>query len=242
MSAVDTLSPAITGVNTHKKQTQEEQDLDLEFAFLSRSFQREYLLQQGAKRLMDFLLAVMLIQALLPVFLIISLLIKMTSPGPVIYKSLRIGKHNEPFHMYKFRTMHVDADAQRDALRQQANLQGNLFKIKNDPRVTRFGAFLRACSLDELPQLINVIQGNMSLVGPRPLPPDESILFESPYNMRFLVKPGITGLWQIKGRSNLGFQDLCQLELNYLLGWSILMDMWILLQTFPAVLKTRGAY
>jgi lipopolysaccharide/colanic/teichoic acid biosynthesis glycosyltransferase len=144
--------------------------------------------------------------------------------------------------MYKFRTMSVDADARRDELRKQANLEGNLFKLENDPRVTPIGKILRALSLDELPQLFNVVLGDMSLVGPRPLPADESQLFEDPYTLRFQVYPGITGTWQVSGRSKLSFAQLCQLEMGYVLDWSLATDLGILLQTLPAVLASRGAY
>jgi lipopolysaccharide/colanic/teichoic acid biosynthesis glycosyltransferase len=169
-------------------------------------------------------------------------LIKLTSTGPVLYKSERIGKNYQPFYMYKFRTMTVDADAKRDELRKQANLEGGLFKLENDPRVTAIGKILRALSLDELPQLLNVVRGEMSLVGPRPLPADESQLFEDPYTLRFQVYPGITGLWQVSGRSNLNFAQLCQLEMGYVMDWSLASDLGILLQTLPAVLASRGAY
>jgi len=136
--------------------------------------------QMVLKRSLDLLLALALVVFIAPILLLIAALIRLDSPGPVIYKSLRIGRGYQPFSMYKFRTMRPDADALRDQLRAQANLDGKLFKIKDDPRVTAIGRFLRATSLDELPQLFNVIQGNMSLVGPRPLPPDESAYFEAP--------------------------------------------------------------
>lgn len=209
---------------------------------ISIEIQNPFPLQQVLKRIMDITLAIVGLILLAPVLLLISTLIKATSPGPILYKSLRIGKNRHPFYMYKFRTMCVEADSLRDELRQKANLQGNLFKLHNDPRVTPLGKFLRACSLDELPQLINVILGNMSLVGPRPLPPDESDLFESPYHLRFQVLPGITGMWQVNGRSTLNFKQLCELELSYVLHWNLWMDIKIILKTVPAVLKSRGAY
>lgn len=193
------------------------------------------------KRVTDVLLASLALLMLSPVLLVIAAVLAVTSPGPIIYKSLRIGKDYKPFHMYKFRTMRVDADQQRDALRQAVGLQGQLFKIKEDPRVTPVGKLLRSTSLDELPQLLNVLKGDMSLVGPRPLPPDESEMFVSPYTMRFSVYPGITGLWQIKGRSNNDFQFLCKLEYSYIRNWSFWKDLEIMFQTIPAVLAKRGA-
>ncbi|HEY9686239.1 MAG TPA: sugar transferase [Coleofasciculaceae cyanobacterium] len=219
-----------------------DRSLRIELAFLNRTNQWFYKLQQGFKRAFDLLTATTGLIAILPLLLVIALLVKIASPGPIFYKSLRIGKNYKPFYMYKFRTMSVNADAQREALREQANLQGNLFKIENDPRVTPIGKFLRALSLDELPQLLNVIRGEMSLVGPRPLPPDESKLFEEPYTLRFQVYPGITGLWQVSGRSSLKFEQLCKLEMNYVVKWSVLSDISILLRTLPAVLASRGAY
>lgn len=214
----------------------------LELAFLNRSSQSLYRLQQGAKRAFDLIAASLGMLAISPVLLVIAVLVKLTSPGPILYTSQRIGKNYQPFGMYKFRTMSTDADARRDALRKQANLEGGLFKMENDPRVTSFGKFLRALSLDELPQLLNVMKGEMSLVGPRPLPPDESELFEDPYTLRFQVYPGITGQWQVSGRSNLKFDQLCKLEMDYVLSWTLLCDLQILLKTLPAVLASRGAY
>lgn len=214
----------------------------LELAFLNRSRQILYRLQQGAKRAFDIIAACLGLLAISPLLLLIALLVKLTSPGPILYTSQRIGKNYQPFGMYKFRTMTTDADARRDALRKQAKLEGGLFKMENDPRVTEFGKFLRALSLDELPQLFNVVKGEMSLVGPRPLPPDESELFKDPYTLRFQVYPGITGQWQVSGRSNLKFDQLCKLEMDYVLGWSLLSDLQILLKTLPAVLASRGAY
>ncbi len=215
--------------------------LRLEIAFLVRSSGWMYRVQQVAKRLFDVVAASLGLLAISPLLLMIAMLVQFTSSGPVLYKSARIGKNYKTFYMYKFRTMTTDADAQRDTLREQANLQGELFKIENDPRVTSVGKFLRALSLDELPQLLNVIRGEMSLVGPRPLPPDESELFEEPYTLRFQVYPGITGMWQVSGRSNLKFEQLCKLEMNYVTRWSILTDLKILFQTIPAVLCSRGA-
>ena len=211
------------------------------FSFFDRSSQWGYRLQQMGKRSFDIVAATLGLLAISPLLAIIAVLIKLGSDGPVFYKSERIGKHYQPFYMYKFRTMGVDADAKREALREQANLQGELFKLANDPRITKVGKVLRALSLDELPQLLNVLRGEMSLVGPRPLPADESKLFDEPYTIRFQVYPGITGLWQVSGRSNLNFEQLCKLEMSYVMNWSLLQDLKILLKTLPAVLASRGA-
>lgn len=209
--------------------------------FYTRSLSMEFKVQQLIKRLSDIFLSFMGLALLMPVLISIAALTYIFSPGPIFYKSLRMGKNNKPFHMYKFRTMIVNADAIREKLRKEAHLEGQLFKMENDPRITKFGHFLRRYSLDELPQLLNVFIGNMSLVGPRPLPPDESALFKEPYTLRFNVLPGITGLWQVSGRSNLTFEQLCQLELNYVHRWSLGQDFSILLKTIPVVLLKKGA-
>lgn len=211
------------------------------FSFFNRSSQVAYRLQQILKRSFDIVAASLGLLVISPLLALIALLVKFGSEGPIFYKSERIGKNYQPFYMYKFRTMGVDADAKREALRQQANLQGELFKIEDDPRITRVGKVLRALSLDELPQLLNVLRGEMSLVGPRPLPPDESSLFDEPYTLRFHVYPGITGLWQVSGRSNLNFEQLCKLEMSYVMNWNLVNDIKILFQTLPAVLASRGA-
>jgi lipopolysaccharide/colanic/teichoic acid biosynthesis glycosyltransferase len=201
-----------------------------------------YQSQQFLKRCFDVIAALLGVLAISPLLLVIALAVKLTSEGPVLYKSRRTGRNSQSFYMLKFRTMGVDADARRASLREEAKMENGLFKLENDPRVTRIGRFLRAFSLDELPQLFNVLRGEMSLVGPRPLMPDESTLFKKPYTLRFMVYPGITGKWQVSGRSNLTFAELCQLEMNYVLQWNIINDLKILLMTFPAVLASKGAY
>jgi lipopolysaccharide/colanic/teichoic acid biosynthesis glycosyltransferase len=210
--------------------------------FYKRSISSAFKAQQFLKRVVDILLSSIGLLVLSPILATLAVLVYIDSPGPVFYRSLRMGRNNKPFYMLKFRTMIVNADAQREALRKQANLQGELFKLSHDPRITKFGDFLRRYSLDEFPQLVNVLLGEMSLVGPRPLPPDESEMFEGPYKLRFRVLPGVTGLWQVSGRSSLSFEQLCQLELSYVLNWNLLQDLTILLRTIPAVLLKRGAF
>jgi lipopolysaccharide/colanic/teichoic acid biosynthesis glycosyltransferase len=214
----------------------------LEFTFLSRQQSFSYKFQHILKRALDILGAGIGLILISPLLLFIAVLIKLTSPGPVFYKSKRLGKSYQPFYMLKFRTMIPEADAERAKLRKQANLEGNLFKLKNDPRITGIGKILRAFSLDEFPQLLNVLRGEMSLVGPRPLPPDESRLFQEPYTLRFQLYPGMTGQWQVMGRSNSSFKELCKLEMDYVLGWSFGRDLKILIKTLPAVLSSHGAY
>lgn len=236
--------PNRTDLSSRKSATAEQasdEGLRVELAFLKRSSQWLYRMQQGVKRLFDILAASLGLLAISPLLITIALLVKFTSPGPILYKSPRIGRNFKPFGMYKFRTMGVNADAQREALRQQTNQQNGLFKLANDPRITPIGKTLRALSLDELPQLLNVIRGEMSLVGPRPLPQDESEMFKEPYTLRFQVFPGMTGAWQVSGRSNITFERLCDLEMQYVMNWTLLTDLGILFRTLPAVLASRGA-
>ena len=196
-----------------------------------------------AKRLLDILGALILLSLLSPLFILIAIFIKKTSPGPVFFVQERLGLNKRLFRMYKFRSMVVDAPQQQKALEARNEAAGPVFKIKNDPRVTPLGALLRRTSLDELPQLFNVLQGDMSLVGPRPLPVrDYSGFSEDWHRRRFSVKPGLTCLWQIQGRSALSFEEWMQLDLQYIDYWSFWLDIKILLATIPAVLREKGAY
>lgn len=176
-------------------------------------------------------------------FGLIALVIKLTSSGPIIFKQMRGGKHGKPFMMYKFRTMVTDAEMQREELMVMNQMSGPVFKVESDPRVTTIGRILRKTSLDELPQLWNIIRGDMSLVGPRPLPLYEVEKFETTAQRRRLsMKPGVTCLWQISGRNNItDFKDWVKLDLQYIDNWSLWLDVEILLRTIPAVLFGRGA-
>jgi lipopolysaccharide/colanic/teichoic acid biosynthesis glycosyltransferase len=177
-----------------------------------------------------------------PVFLVIAILIRLDSRGPVFFTQERMGYNKRRFRMIKFRTMVADAEAQLEAIEHLNEKQGPIFKIRQDPRITPTGRILRKFSLDELPQLINVLLGDMSLVGPRPLSVrDGSRLEESWQKRRFSVKPGMTCLWQISGRSNLSFEEWVALDLKYIDSWSLQLDWWILLKTIPAVITARGA-
>ena len=198
--------------------------------------------QQVAKRLLD--LTVILVGGI-PALLamgVIALAIKLDSPGPVIYKATRVGKNGRPFQMYKFRSMVVDADRHKEALKQYNQADGPIFKMKDDPRMTRVGRFIRRMSLDELPQLYNVLLGQMSLVGPRPPLAEEVALYKPWHKQRLSVIGGITGLWQVSGRSDLTFDELCLLDIYYIENWSLALDIRILLQTIPHSLFGRGAY
>ena len=195
------------------------------------------------KNVMDRTLAGIGLLLLWPLFAAVAFAIKLSNPGPVFFVQQRFGLNKRRFGMIKFRSMVVDAEARLAALEHMNENTGPTFKIKRDPRVTRVGAFLRSTSLDELPQLINVIKGEMSLVGPRPLPTRDVQRFSEPWLMRrFSVKPGITGLWQVSGRSNTDFDNAIKLDLRYIDRWSLLMDLRILVQTVGAVLRRSGAY
>ncbi len=194
------------------------------------------------KRAFDYVVSVGVIVIGLPLWLVIGLAVKLTSPGPVFYRDQRIGVNELEFAMLKFRTMHQDAEARLPALETANEADGALFKLQDDPRVTRVGRFLRRFSLDEIPQVLNVLRGEMSLVGPRPLPLRDYEKLEAWHRKRYLVLPGMTGLWQISGRSNLGFDDLVRLDFYYLENWSLWLDISILVKTIPAVVAGRGAY
>jgi exopolysaccharide biosynthesis polyprenyl glycosylphosphotransferase len=190
----------------------------------------------------DRLLAAALIALLSPVLLVIAALVKSGDGGPVLYRQRRVGRDGDTFMMIKFRTMVVGAEAVRSELLAANEAAGPLFKLRRDPRVTRVGAVLRRYSLDELPQLLNVLAGSMSLVGPRPPLPEETVNYERAAQRRLLVKPGITGLWQVSGRSDLSWEDSVRLDLRYVEDWSLALDLAILGKTVRAVLGGRGAY
>jgi lipopolysaccharide/colanic/teichoic acid biosynthesis glycosyltransferase len=186
--------------------------------------------------------ATLLLLVLSPVLAAIALLVRLSSRGPVIYRSSRPGIGGAPFDCFKFRTMYTDADQRQADLESLNEASGPLFKIKRDPRLTPVGRLLRRYSLDELPQLVNVVRGQMSLVGPRPLPERDFERLEDWHKKRYLVLPGMTGLWQVSGRSELDFDDLVRLDFLYLERWSVGLDLAILLKTLPAVLSRRGAF
>ncbi|MGO8987298.1 MAG: sugar transferase [bacterium] len=194
------------------------------------------------KRAMDLSASLILLSIVAPFFLVIALLIKLTSPGPIFFVQERIGLNKRRFRLHKFRTMVPGAEKKLAELEDLNELSGPVFKIKNDPRITRIGKFLRKTSVDELPQLINVLKGDMSLVGPRPLPVRDYDGFdEDRHRRRFSVRPGITCLWQINGRSNVSFGKWMELDMEYIDNWSLWLDLRILAQTVPAVFKGSGA-
>ncbi len=195
------------------------------------------------KGIIDLSGALVMIILNIPLFLIAAVGILLTSPGPIIFRQKRAGKHGKPFTMYKFRTMHTDSEMRHAELVAFNLMSGPVFKIENDPRITKFGKWLRKTSIDELPQLINVLRGTMSLVGPRPLPIYEVEKFEnSAQRRRLSVKPGLTCLWQIEGRNTIcDFHDWVKMDLRYIDNWSIWLDVKILVKTVPAVLLGKGA-
>lgn len=198
--------------------------------------------RQALKRASDLLVSAFALVLLAPAFLVISLVVRTTSSGAAFFRQERVGLHGKPFRMLKFRTMVVDAEERLSSLLDASEGNDVLFKMRNDPRITSVGRFLRRYSIDELPQLWNVLKGDMSLVGPRPPLANEVAAYEEWVHRRLLVKPGITGLWQVSGRSDLSWEDSVRLDLYYVENWSITTDLVILWRTIKAVLGTSGAY
>lgn len=206
---------------------------------------------RASKRIFDLVVASMLILCLIPVFLICAVLVWRSSPGPILFRQPRVGAQGREFTFLKFRSMRVDADPSihREYVAKFINGQAEqysagkrtMFKLVEDPRVTRAGRFLRRTSLDELPQLFNVVRGNMSLVGPRPPIPYELENYRPEHYRRLAVKPGITGLWQVSGRSHTTFEEMIALDLEYIRRASLLTDLSVLIKTIPVVLNQRGA-
>jgi len=198
--------------------------------------------RRHVKRPLDVVASLIGLVLLSPVFLVLAVLVKLDSPGPVFFKQLRVGKDGKEFEFYKFRSMVQDAEALKTKLMHLNELDGPVFKISDDPRITAFGRFLRRTSLDELPQLFNVLRGDMSLVGPRPPLPDEVANYESWQRQKLSVLPGITCLWQISGRNHIGFTEWMRLDIEYIRRQSFGVDLKILIRTLPAVLLRKGAY
>ncbi|OYT69182.1 MAG: hypothetical protein CFK48_09040 [Armatimonadetes bacterium CP1_7O] len=195
------------------------------------------------KRLIDIVGAACALALLAPLMLLIALLIRLESPGPILFRQIRLGRYGKPFIMYKFRSMRCNAQELQPLLMHMNEKQGGAFKIKDDPRMTRIGKFIRKYSLDELPQLFNVLKGDLSLVGPRAMAPYDVNRFDKvEYYTRFAVPQGCTGLWQVSGRSNLTFDEWMRLDIYYVENISLGLDLKILLRTIPAILKGDGAY
>jgi exopolysaccharide biosynthesis polyprenyl glycosylphosphotransferase len=195
-----------------------------------------------AKRTFDVALAGLVLLVVTPVMVAATIAIKIDSPGPVFFGQSRVGRHGRRFRVLKFRTMGIDAEDRLAELRTQNEADGPLFKMADDPRITRVGRFLRKTSIDELPQLWNVLRNEMSMVGPRPALPAEVEEWDHDLHERLRVKPGITGMWQVHGRSNADFGEYARLDLYYVHNWSLMVDLAILARTLPAVLRSSGAY
>jgi exopolysaccharide biosynthesis polyprenyl glycosylphosphotransferase len=203
---------------------------------------RKFAYEDSLKRLLDIVLAAAGLVALLPLCLCIAIAIKLDSSGPAIFVQERMGLHGRRFSFYKFRSMYSDAEARLAEVLAHNEIDGPVFKMRNDPRVSKVGAFLRRTSLDELPQLINVLKGEMSLVGPRPPLPREVEQYRPDDHIRLSVKPGLTCLWQVSGRSHVGFDQWMAFDREYVRNMSLSLDLQILLRTVWVVISCRGAY
>jgi lipopolysaccharide/colanic/teichoic acid biosynthesis glycosyltransferase len=218
----------------------------LEYPATARSGRSESAIRAGEdaiKRLFDVVVALTALALLLPLWIAIAVLVKYETPGPVFYVHTRVGRGGRPFRMFKFRSMVQNAEHLRAALEQHNEMKGGiLFKMQRDPRVTRLGQVLRRSSLDETPQLINVLLGHMSIVGPRPPLPAEVAKYSPAQRLRLQAKPGLTCLWQVSGRSLLDFDQQVRLDVQYIQQRSLWLDLWIVLRTIPAVFAAKGAF
>lgn len=196
----------------------------------------------AVKRVIDLLGATLALVLLAPIFLISAAAVGLTSKGPILFSQRRTGEHGRTFSLHKFRSMQCDAEEERETLNHLNESDGPVFKIRDDPRLTSVGWFIRRTSIDELPQLWNVLRGDMSLVGPRPPIPDEVEEYSEWESQRLTVKPGITGLWQVSGRAELDFETWVRMDIEYIEEWSLWLDIKLLAKTIPAVLSGRGAY
>lgn len=195
------------------------------------------------KRLIDIVLSLAGLSILIPLFLIIAIIIKIDDPnGPVIFSQIRVGKNGKLFKIFKFRSMYADAEIRLASLLKMNEIEGAMFKMREDPRITRIGKFIRKSSIDELPQLFNVLLGNMSLVGPRPALPREVAIYSELDKQRLLVIPGITGLWQVSGRNSLTFQEMVALDLKYIQSRSIILDFKLLFKTIKEIINHQNAF
>lgn len=210
---------------------------------INLEYQDKRYIYRGSKRIFDFVASLFGLTILSPLFLIVAIAIKVEDPkGPVFYSQVRFGKKQSPFKMYKFRSMIVDADKHLKELLSENEVDGAMFKMKEDPRVTKVGHFIRKHSIDELPQLLNVLLGNMSLVGPRPPLPREVQEYTEYDKQRLEVKPGCTGLWQISGRNNVGFHEMVELDLKYINKRGFMFDLCIIFKTIGVFVMPNSAY
>ncbi len=203
---------------------------------------KSHFVYHGMKRLFDIVAATCGIVVLSPLMIIIAVLIKAEDHGPIFYEQIRVGKNGKTFKMYKFRSMFVNADKMLDKLKEKNDVDGPMFKMKNDPRVTKVGHFIRKHSLDELPQFLNVIKGDMSLVGPRPPLPSEVSEYSDYDKQRLYVTPGCTGLWQATERNEVGFNEMVQIDIQYIQRASFTFDLWIIWKTVEIIIKPNESY
>ncbi|GAA6163214.1 exopolysaccharide biosynthesis polyprenyl glycosylphosphotransferase [Pelagimonas sp. KU-00592-HH] len=194
------------------------------------------------KRMLDLAFASIVVALVSPLIIAVVAIIKITSPGPAFFRQTRVGRHGETFEMLKFRSMYIDAEARRAALLEGSDRSGVCFKQKSDPRVTPIGRFIRRYSIDELPQVLNVLKGDMSLVGPRPALPEEVTQYSEEARGRLEAVPGMTGLWQVSGRADVGFERMVKMDIAYAKTHNVFLDLLIMALTFRAVLSARGAY
>lgn len=216
--------------------------LESKVALLNRDKIKSRFIYHSIKRMFDFFAATCGIIILSPLLLIIAILIKSEDHGPVFYKQIRVGKNGKEFKMYKFRSMFVNADKMLEQLKEQNDVEGPMFKMKLDPRVTKIGHFIRKHSLDELPQFLNVIKGDMSLVGPRPPLPSEVKQYTNYDKQRLYVVPGCTGLWQATERNDIDFDGMVKLDLEYIQHASLNYDLWIIWKTIIIIFKPNSSY
>ena len=216
--------------------------LESKVALLNRDKIKSRFIYHGIKRAFDLFAATCGIIILSPLMLIIAILIKSEGHGPIFYKQKRIGQNGKAFEMYKFRSMFVNADQMLAELKEQNDVEGPMFKMKDDPRITKIGHFIRKHSLDELPQFLNVIKGDMSLVGPRPPLPSEVTEYSDYDKQRLYVTPGCTGLWQATERNEVGFNEMVQLDIQYIQRASLIFDLWIIWKTIEIIIKPNSSY
>lgn len=217
--------------------------VDWDAVLPERAWTRRWRVEQRVKRVLDIVLSAVGLILLIPVYAVVAVVVALSSPGPIFYEWRAVGWRGRPFIAYKFRTMVQNADELKPLLMDRNEMVGPVFKIRDDPRITRPGRFLRKYSLDELPQLWAVLKGDMSLVGPRPPVPDEFLGFEPWQRGKLAIKPGITCLWQVNGRNEVNdFREWARMDLAYIRNWSLALDLRILLKTIPAVLRGHGAY
>ena len=216
--------------------------LESKAVFLNKERIESRFVYHGIKRLFDFVAATCGIVILSPLMIIIAILIKSEDHGPIFYKQVRVGKNGKLFKIYKFRSMFVNADKMLDKLKEQNDVEGPMFKMKDDPRVTKIGRFIRKHSLDELPQFFNVLKGDMSLVGPRPPLPLEVVEYSEYDKQRLYVTPGCTGLWQATERNEVGFSEMVQLDIQYIQRASFIFDLWIIWKTLEIMINPNSSY